>query len=376
MNLIQCILKNSTCYKSSKYGKPVGILWHDTGAGNSNLKRYVQPHKNYDTNYNELISVIGYNKAQNDWNHTYRQAGVNAFIGKLEDGSIATIQTLPWDMQPWGCGSGAYGSCNGRGTKDSPFWIQFEICDDYGSYMPNDPVYFKSVYQEAVELTAYLCKLYNIDPNGTVNYNGVSVPTILCHRDAGNLKLGSNHGDVYVWFGKQGREKNMNQVRKDVTDILNKNNVSVQPPIQPPSQNTFYVGQQIKLVSGATYVSGKVIPDWVHKRTLYVRQVLSNGNIVFSIYSTGAITGTISPLMIEGYNEENNIQEPVQKELKVGMTFTLKPNSTYSSGKSIPDWVYKRILYVRQILSDGRIVFSIYPTGAVTGTIYKDVIII
>jgi hypothetical protein len=33
-------------------------------------------------------------------------------------------------------------------------------------------------------LTAYLCKTYNINPNGFVNVNGVTVPTILCHQDS------------------------------------------------------------------------------------------------------------------------------------------------------------------------------------------------
>jgi hypothetical protein len=50
-------------------------------------------------------------------------AGLNAFIGYLRDGSVGTIQTMPWDFRPWGCGSGIKGSCNNG-------WIQFEICED------------------------------------------------------------------------------------------------------------------------------------------------------------------------------------------------------------------------------------------------------
>ena len=50
-------------------------------------------------------------------------AGLNAFIGYLRDGSVSTIQTMPWNFRPWGCGSGIKGSCNNG-------WIQFEICED------------------------------------------------------------------------------------------------------------------------------------------------------------------------------------------------------------------------------------------------------
>lgn len=74
------------------------------------------------------------------------------------------------------------------------------------------------MYQEAVELTAYLCKLYNIDPNGTAQCGGVTVPTILCHADSHKLGLGSNHGDVLHWFPKFG--KSMATVRADVAALL------------------------------------------------------------------------------------------------------------------------------------------------------------
>jgi hypothetical protein len=67
-------------------------------------------------------------------------------------------------------------------------------------------------------LTAYLCKTYNINPNGSVNVNGVTVPTILCHQDSYQLGLGSNHADVYHWFKKYG--KDMATVRKDVTALM------------------------------------------------------------------------------------------------------------------------------------------------------------
>ena len=209
-----CMQTNSTCYKQTRVMTPVGILWHSTGANNPNLKRYVQPLKT-DSNYNEMIKLLGVNTGKNDYNHASLQSGLNAWIGKLADGSITTIQSMPWNYRPWGCGSGSKGSCNSG-------WIQFEICED----SLNDVNYFNAVYKEACELTAYLCKMYNLNPLGTVKTNGVNVPVILCHADSYKLGLGSNHGDVLHWFKKYG--KTMDDVRNDVYKLMN-NNSNITP---------------------------------------------------------------------------------------------------------------------------------------------------
>lgn len=204
---LQCMMTNSTCYKGTRTMQVKGILWHSTGANNPNLKRYVQPSA-CDPNYNQLMQLLGKNTGGNDWNHTEHQAGLNCWVGKLADGSVTTIQTMPWNYRPWGCGSGKNGSCNNG-------WIQFEICED----ALNDRDYFNKVYKEACEITAYLCKMFNIDPHGTVKYGNINVPTILCHQDSYQLGLGSNHGDVLHWFPKFG--KTMNDVRNDVATLLN-----------------------------------------------------------------------------------------------------------------------------------------------------------
>lgn len=204
---LQCMMTQSTCYKGTRKMEVKGVLWHSTGANNPNLKRYVQPDDNA-SNRKELLALIGTNQSKNDWNHINREAGLNCWIGKLADGTVTTVQTMPWDYRPWGCGSGSKGSCNTG-------WIQFEICED----ALNDTSYFNAVYKEACEITAYLCKLYNIDPHGTVTVNGVKVPTILCHQDSYKLGMGSNHGDVLHWFSKFG--KTMNDVRNDVSALMN-----------------------------------------------------------------------------------------------------------------------------------------------------------
>ena len=206
-----CMQTQSTCYKGTRKMAIKGILWHSTGANNPNLKRYVQPSdtKPSADTYSKAkwLEVLGKNSNNNDMNHIYREMGMNAWIGKLADGTVACIQTMPWDYRPWGCASGNKGSCNDG-------WIQFEICEDGLT----DQNYFNKIYKEACEITAYLCKLYDIDPKGFVTHNGVKVPTILCHQDSYQLGLGSNHGDIYHWFPKFG--KSMETVRTDVAALL------------------------------------------------------------------------------------------------------------------------------------------------------------
>lgn len=209
---MQCFMRQSTWYKGAGTTTVRGVLWHSTGANNPNLKRYVQPDDSAPDRA-KMLELLGVNNNRNDWNHITHQAGVHAWIGKLANGEVTTIQAGEWNKKAWGCGPGTKGSCNNG-------WIQFEICEDN----LNDPIYFEKVYREAVELTAYLCKLYNLDPQGTITYSGVKVPVILCHQDSYQLGLGSNHGDVLHWLPKYG--KSMQTVRDDVSALLAGTNTS------------------------------------------------------------------------------------------------------------------------------------------------------
>lgn len=203
---LQMFMTQSTCYQKTSRMVIKGVLWHSTGANNPQLSRYCQPDDN-SAQKSYFQSLLGTNKYHNDWNHIYHEAGLNAWIGKTAKGEVITLQTMPWDFRPWGCGSGVKGSCNNG-------FIQFELCED----SLEDKAYFNAIYKEGIELTAYLCKLYGLNPNGYTTVNGVKVPVILCHYDSYKLGLGSNHGDVYKWFKKYG--KTMDDVRKDVAKLM------------------------------------------------------------------------------------------------------------------------------------------------------------
>jgi len=187
MNLKQLIFTQNACYKAGKTIVPKGIMVHSTGANNPTLKRFVGPDD----------GLLGKNRYGNHWNRPMdRKVCVHAFIGKLEDGSIATYQTLPWNWRAWHCASGPKGS--GNNTH-----ISFEICEDNLS----DPVYFNAVYKEAVELCAYLCKSF-----------GLNESNIICHSEGYKLGIANNHADVMHWFPRHG--KNMDSFRADVKTLL------------------------------------------------------------------------------------------------------------------------------------------------------------
>ena len=185
MNLHKLIFTENACYKAGRKITVKGIMVHSTGANNPWLKRYVGPDD----------GLLGKNQYNNHWN-TYHPGGrevcVHGFIGKLADGTVATYQTLPWDHRGWHAG----GSANNT-------HIGFEICEDGLT----DSTYFKKVYQEAVELCAYLCKLY-----------GLTEKNIICHSEGYKQGIASNHGDVMHWFPKHG--KSMDTFRAAVKALL------------------------------------------------------------------------------------------------------------------------------------------------------------
>lgn len=203
---IKCFMRQSTWYKGAGTVPIRGVLIHSTGANNPYISRYVQPDDNA-PDREQLLKLLGKNWNGNDWNHIVRKAGVHAWIGKLTSGDVSCVQAGEWNKKAWGCDAGKKGSCNNG-------WIQFEICED----SLKDPEYFQAVYREAVELTAYLCTIYKLDPLGTVAYKGVRVPVILCHQDSYRLGLGSNHGDVLHWFPKMG--KPMDDFRAEVARLM------------------------------------------------------------------------------------------------------------------------------------------------------------
>lgn len=177
------LLTENDCYQKGETIVPKGVMIHSTGANNPWLRRYVGPDD----------GLLGENQYGNHWNRPGVSACVHAFIGRRADGTVDTYQTLPWNYRGWHCG---------RSGNDTH--ISFEICEDGLA----DEDYFRQTYQAAVELTAYLCHTYDLDP---------MVPGVVVdHAEGNDLGIASGHSDVRHWWSRFG--VTMDDFREDVNN--------------------------------------------------------------------------------------------------------------------------------------------------------------
>lgn len=183
MNLVKRFITKNRCYTNAKKIKVEKLVLHSLGVA--------QPNANV---------VI------NNWDNQTASVSVHAFV---MDNQV--IQTLPWDYKAWHVGSGKNGSWNSCS-------IGVEICEPSGHKynggqmvgydVKKNEAYFNKVYNNAVELFAYLCKEFGLDP----------LKDIYCHCEVHKLGYGSNHSDVMQWFPKHG--KDMDKFREDVKALL------------------------------------------------------------------------------------------------------------------------------------------------------------
>lgn len=168
MEIIQHYLKNNPCYKAGKTIKPKGIMLHSVGCPQPKAMVFV-----------------------NNWNKSSAKVCVHAFV----DANSGTIyQTLPWNHRAWHCGG------SGNNTH-----IGVEMCEpdciEYiggSSFNCSNPArareMVKRTYAAAVELFAFLCQKYDLDPLG----DGV----IISHKEGNKRGIASNHGDPeHLWKG-------------------------------------------------------------------------------------------------------------------------------------------------------------------------------
>lgn len=202
---------NSDCYKAGVRQASIGVQVHSTGKNNPFLKRYVQPDD----------GRLGVNRNGNSHNRPGVDVCASAYIGKLEDGTVAVYQTLPWDMRCWISGKGDCGNANKVG------FIGFEICEDD----LNSEYYFTAaVWTAAVNLTAHLCNLMGVRPDeviglevdGTEDDRKASVwkipdgdvLAVMDHSELAARGLASGHADITHWLRRYG--KRMSDFRREV----------------------------------------------------------------------------------------------------------------------------------------------------------------
>lgn len=326
MRLFKQLLTNNNCYTASVTFTPKGIMWHSTGANNPNLRRYVQPDD----------GRLGLNNNNNHWNLPKPdgvEKCVHAFIGKDKNGAVATYQTLPWTARGWHAGKAA-----GNDT-----YIGFEICED--SLV--DVTYFNAVYKEACELTAFLCKMFNLDPMK----DGV----VICHSEGHKRGVASNHGDVMHWFSKHG--KTMVDVRKDVKALMgNSGPASSDVPLYRVQCGSFkLIGNAKKMVEDLAAAGYDTIVVNVNGRYKVqcgaFRSNVNANNLVKELnnlgYSAFVTIGTGVPVDITTAPTQSSVDS-----IKAGDTVRINRGAKSYEGKSVNSNIYDKTYTVDQLKGD------------------------
>lgn len=199
MKLVKSIMTKNPCYSGGrKLANGVqGLMLHSVGCPQPKAKVFID-----------------------NWNKpTYKIACVHAFID-ANDGTI--YQTLPWDWRGWHCGSGSKGSGNNThiGVEMcEPSCIKYtkgsEIeCSD----MKKAKAYVERTYKAAVELFAYLCEKYDLNPTKP----GV----IISHHEGYEMRIATGHGDPEHLWSQLKTGYTMDKFRKDVKAAMNKDKVT------------------------------------------------------------------------------------------------------------------------------------------------------
>lgn len=259
MNLVESILTKNPCYTCGRTITVKGLVLHSVGCPQPKASVFV-----------------------NNWNSaSYNRACVHAFI----DGITGDVyQTLPWNRRGWHVGSGSKGSYNNS-------HIGVEMCEPDcikytggSSFTCSDKTraveIAKRTYNSAVELFAFLCKKYNLDPLA----DGV----IVSHKEASARGYGSNHGDPeHLWKGL-GLPYTMNTFRKAVAELVNKSSDNSSNPSSTTSKSQIYRVRKSWSDSKSQIGAYSVLDNAkkVCKDGYYVFD--ASGNIVYPITSSSS----------------------------------------------------------------------------------------
>ncbi len=187
MKLVESIMTRNPCYVAGRKITVKGLMLHSVGCPQPEASAFI-----------------------NSWNSpTHDSSCVHGFI----DGNDGTVyQTLPWNHRGWHCGSGSKGSGNNThiGVEMcEPACIRYTAGSNFTcSDMATAKAVAKRTYEAAVELFAYLCKKYSLDPLA----DGV----VISHKEGHSRGIASNHGDPEHLWVQLGMGYTMDGFRKAV----------------------------------------------------------------------------------------------------------------------------------------------------------------
>lgn len=196
MYIEQRFATNSDCYKAQRFIVPKGIMIHSVGC----------PQPECDPFYN-------------NWNKPGQKACTHA----VADNKGRVLQLLPWNMRAWHCGSGENGSGNNN-------FISVELTEPNSiKYIgganwvetgdgTNTASHVLGTYKTAVELFAFLCNQYKLNP--------LSDGVIISHHEGHLRGIASNHGDVEHLWNKFGLSTTV--FRQDIYNMMKQEGYSIE----------------------------------------------------------------------------------------------------------------------------------------------------
>lgn len=183
--LQQQFVTENDCYRAGRTITPRGVMVHSTAVAQPDPEVFVRR-----------------------WNRPEVDVCAHALVARDR-----VVQTLPWNRRGWHAGRGALGSANDT-------HISFECCEPAGhTYQGGEMVgydvkrnqaYFECIYQNAVQLTAMLCRRYGLDP--------LAPGVVICHAEGHPQGVASNHGDVLHWWPRHG--VTMDDFRQSVKTVI------------------------------------------------------------------------------------------------------------------------------------------------------------
>jgi hypothetical protein len=386
MEIIESILTNNDCYRANRKINVKGLMIHSVGCSQPNASVFI-----------------------NQWNKTNVEKCVHAFI--QPDGKV--YQTLPWDMRGWHAGGNANNTHVGVEMTE-PSTIKYTGGSSWTDLNPAETKkHVFATYQTAIELFAYLCTEFKLNP--------IQDGVIISHSEGHQRGIASNHGDVeHIWrkFGLT-----MEQFRKDIKNAMTKEenkpstglyrvrktwedaksqigaysvlenakkqadarngykvydekgnqvypSIEAKPVEDKPANNTFLVkitadALNIRQGPGTNYSITGVIKD----KGIYT---IVETNDTWGKLKSGA--GWISLKYTERLdNTPTQVENKPKTDLKVGDKVKVKSGAKTYTGGNLASFVYQNVYTVLQI-NDNRVVIGMNNT--VTAAIHKDNLIL
>lgn len=230
MELMKSYVTKNECYQVARKITPKGLMLHSVGVPQPSAKVFAT------SVYNQYMPN-GY------------EVCVHAFL--QSDGKV--YQTLPWNYEGWHAGGGDKGSANKT-------HIGVEMCEPDtikytggASFKVLDAAkakaYVKGCYETAVELFAYLCDLYDLNPLA----DGV----IISHAEGYKRGIASGHADPeHLWKGL-GMGYTMDGFRKAVKAKMGGTATEPDKPTTPADTSTaVHYTAQVNASSGLNVRKG------------------------------------------------------------------------------------------------------------------------